>query len=93
MNYVFVNKAEPKTKSVSRSNSASKSRELEQYEKQYLSRLENEPAKVQTKKVSKPRKTQAKKSKPQSDLEKYEKKYLARLEKQAQTDADSVDEE
>ena len=40
MNYVFVNKAEPKTKSVSRS--TNKSQQLEQYEKQYLSRLEKD---------------------------------------------------
>nr|AIF17958.1 glycerol uptake facilitator (aqpZ) [uncultured marine thaumarchaeote KM3_79_H05] len=91
MNYIFVNKAEPKTKSVS--SSTSKSKQLEQYEKQYLSRLENEPAKVETKKVSRPRKTRAKKSKPQSDLEKYEKKYLSRLEKQAQGEDVSTDEE
>ena len=70
MNYVFVNKAEPKTKSVSRSRG--KSQDLEQYEKQYLSRLEQEPVKGETKKVSKPRKARAKKSNPQSDLEKYE---------------------
>jgi len=91
MNYVFVNKAEPKTKSASRS--TSKSQDLEQYEKQYLSRLEKEPAKIETKKVSKPRKTRAKKSKSQSDLEKYEKKYLDRLEKQAQEKAVITDEE
>ena len=91
MNYVFVNKAEPKTKNVSRS--TSKSQQLEQYEKQYLSRLEKEPAKIETKKVSKPRKTRAKKSKSQSDLEKYEKKYLDRLEKQAQEKAVITDEE
>ena len=91
MNYVFVNKAEPKTKSVSRS--TSKSQQLEQYEKQYLSRLENEPAKEETKKVSRPRKTLARKSKSQSDLEKYEKRYLARLEKQAQEKVDITDEE
>ena len=91
MNYVFVNKAEPKTKSVSRS--TNKSQQLEQYEKQYLSRLEKEPAKEETKKVSKPRKTRARKSKPDSDLEKYEKRYLARLEKQAQEKVDSTDEE
>ena len=93
MNYVFVNKAEPKTKSVSHSSSASKSHELEQYEKQYLSRLENEPTKEETKKVSKPRKARVKKSKPQSDLEKYEKKYLDSLEKQAQEKAINTDEE
>ena len=92
MNYVFVNKAEPKTKSVSRS-SAGKSQKLEQYEKQYLSRLEKEPAKEETKKVSRPRRVQAKKSKSVSELEKYEKRYLARLEKQSQTNADSTDEE
>ena len=91
MNYVFVNKAEPKTKSVSRS--TNKSQQLEQYEKQYLSRLEKEPAKEETKKVSKSRKTRARKSKPDSDLEKYEKRYLARLEKQAQEKVDSTDEE
>jgi aquaporin-4 len=91
MNYVFVNKAEPKTKSVSRS--TSKSQQLEQYEKQYLSRLENEPVKEETKKVSRPRKTRARKSKSQSDLEKYEKRYLARLEKQAQEKVDITDEE
>ena len=91
MNYVFVNKAEPKTKSVSRS--TNKSQQLEQYEKQYISRLENEPAKEETKKVLRPRKTRARKSKPQSDLEKYEKRYLARLEKQAQGEAVSTDEE
>ena len=91
MNYVFVNKAEPKTKSVSRSRG--KSQDLEQYEKQYLSRLEQEPVKEETKKVSKPRKTRAKKSNPQSDLEKYEKRYLARLEKQAQGENVSTDEE
>ena len=91
MNYVFVNKAEPKTKSVSRS--TNKSQQLEQYEKQYLSRLEKEPAKEETKKVSKPRKTRARKSKPDSDLEKYEKRYLARLEKQAQEKVDITDEE
>ena len=91
MNYVFVNKAEPKTKSVSRSRG--KSQDLEQYEKQYLSRLEQEPVKGETKKVSKPRKARAKKSNPQSDLEKYEKRYLARLEKQAQEKVDITDEE
>ncbi len=91
MNYVFVNKAEPKTKGVSRS--TGKSQQLEQYEKQYLSRLEKEPAKEETKKVSRPRKARAKKSKPQSDLEKYEKRYIARLEKQAQGEAVSTDEE
>ena len=91
MNYVFVNKAEPKTKSVSRS--TNKSQQLEQYEKQYLSRLEKEPAKEETKKVSKPRKTRIRKSKPESDLEKYEKRYLARLEKQAQETSSSTDEE
>ena len=90
MNYVFVNNAEPKTKSVSRSTSKS---QLEQYEKQYLSRLEQEPAKEETKKVTRPRKTRVKKSKSQSDLEKYEKRYLARLEKQAQEEAVSTDEE
>ena len=93
MNYVFVNKDEQKTKSVSRSSSASKSQDLEQYEKQYLSRLEKEPAKEEMKKVSKPRKTRTRKSDPQSDLEKYEKKYLDRLEKQAQEKAVSTDEE
>ena len=91
MNYVFVNNAEPKTKSVSRS--TSKSHDLEQYEKQYLSRLEKEPTKEETKKVSRPRKVRARRSKPQSDLEKYEKKYLARLENQAQQEAVSTDEE
>ena len=91
MNYVFVNNAEPKTKSASRS--TSKSQDLEQYEKQYLSRLEKEPTKEETKKVSRPRKVRARRSKPQSDLEKYEKKYLARLEKQAQQEAVSTDEE
>ena len=93
MNYVFVNKAEPKTKSVSRSSSTGKSQKLEQYEKQYLSRLEKEPAKDETKKVSRPRRVQAKKSKSVSELEKYEKRYLARLEKQSQTNSDSTDEE
>ena len=93
MNYVFVNKAEPKTKSVSRSSSAGKSQKLEQYEKQYLSRLEKEPVKEETKKVSRPRRVQAKKSKSVSELEKYEKRYLARLEKQSQTNSDSTDEE
>ena len=91
MNYVFVNKAEPKTKNVSRS--TSKSQQLEQYEKQYLSRLEKEPAKEEPKKVLRPRKTRARKSKPQSDLEKYEKRYLDRLAKQAQEKVDSIDEE
>ena len=91
MNYVFVNNAEPKTKSVSRS--TSKSQDLEQYEKQYLSRLETEPAKVENKRVSRPRKARAKKSNPQSDLEKYEKRYLARLEKQAQENVTSTNEE
>ena len=90
MNYVFVNNAEPKTKNVSRSTSKS---QLEQYEKQYLSRLEQEPAKEETKKVTRPRKTRVKKSKSQSDLEKYEKRYLARLEKQAQGEGASTDEE
>ena len=93
MNYVFVNKDEQKTKNVSRSSSASKSQDLEQYEKQYLSRLEKEPAKEEMKKVSKPRKTRTRKSGSQSDLEKYEKKYLDRLEKQAQEKAVSTDEE
>jgi len=93
MNYVFVNKDEQKTKSVSRSSSANKSQDLEQYEKQYLSRLEKEPAKEEMKKVSKPRKTRTRKSGSQSDLEKYEKKYLDRLEKQAQEKAVSTDEE
>ena len=58
-----------------------------------LARLEKEPAKEETKKVSRPRKARAKKSKPQSDLEKYEKRYIARLEKQAQGEAVSTDEE
>ena len=93
MNYVFVNKAEPKTKSVSRSSSTGKSQKLEQYEKQYLSRLEKEPAKEETKKVSRPSKVQSKKPKSASELEKYEKRYLDRLEKQSQTNADSTDEE
>jgi len=93
MNYVFVNKAEPKTKSVSRSSSTGKSQKLEQYEKQYLSRLEKEPSKEETKKVSRPRRVQAKKSKSVSELEKYEKRYLARLENQSQTNSDSTDEE
>jgi len=93
MNYVFVNKAEPKTKSVSRSSSAGKSQKLEQYEKQYLSRLEKEPAKEETKEVTRPRRVQSKKSESVSELEKYEKRYLARLEKQSQTKADSTDEE
>ena len=93
MNYVFVNKAEPKTKSVSRSSSTGKSQKLEQYEKQYLSRLEKEPAKEETKKVSRPSKVQSKKPKSASELEKYEKRYLARLEKQSQTNSDSTDEE
>ena len=91
MNYVFVNNAEPKTKSASRS--TGKSQQLEQYEKQYLSRLEQEPVKEETKKVSRPRKARAKKSNPQSDLEKYEKRYLARLEKQAQENVTSTNEE
>ena len=91
MNYVFVNNDESKTKTASRSRN--KSQKLEQYEKEYLSRLEKEPAKEETKKVSKSRKTRARKSKPDSDLEKYEKRYLARLEKQAQEKVDSTDEE
>ena len=91
MNYVFVNNDESKTKTASRSRN--KSQKLEQYEKEYLSRLEKEPAKEETKKVSKPRKTRIRKSKPESDLEKYEKRYLARLEKQAQEKVDSTDEE
>jgi len=69
MIYVFVNKAEPKTKSVSRSGSAGKSQKLEQYEKQYLSRLEKEPVKEETKKVSRPRRVQSKKPKSASELE------------------------
>jgi len=85
MNYVFVNNAEPKTKSVSRSSSTGKSQKLEQYEKQYLSRLEKEPTKEETKKVSSPRRVQSKKPKSASELEKYEKRYLDRLEKQSQT--------
>jgi aquaporin-4 len=93
MNYVFVNNAEPKTKSVSRSSSTGKSQKLEQYEKQYLSRLEKEPAKEETKEVSRPRRVQSKKSESVSELEKYEKRYLARLEKQSQTNVDSTDEE
>jgi aquaporin-4 len=93
MNYVFVNKAEPETKSVSRSSSAGKSQKLEQYEKQYLSRLEKEPAKEETKKVSSSRRVQSKKPKSASELEKYEKRYLDRLEKQSQTNVDSTDEE
>ena len=91
MNYVFVNNDESKTKTASRSRN--KSQKLEQYEKEYLSRLEKEPAKEETKKVSKPRKTRIRKSKPESDLEKYEKRYLARLEKQAQETSSSTDEE
>ena len=91
--FVFVNKAEPKTKSVLRSSSAGKSQKLEQYEKQYLSRLEKEPVKEETKKASIPRSVQSKKPKSASELEKYEKRYLARLEKQSQTNADSTDEE
>ena len=55
--------------------------------------LENEPERKVEKKVSKPRKTRVRKSKPQSDLEKYEKRYLARLEKQAQEKVDISDEE
>ena len=90
MNYVFVNNDESKTKTASRSRN--KSQKLEQYEKEYLSRLEKEPAKEETKKVSKPRKTRIRKSKPESDLEKYEKRYLARLEKQAQETSSSTDE-
>ena len=93
MNYVFVNKAEPETKSVSRSSSAGKSQKLEQYEKQYLSRLEKEPTKEETKKVSSPRRVQSKKPKSASELEKYEKIYLDRLEKQSQTNVGSTDEE
>ena len=93
MNYVFVNNAEPKTKSVSRSSSAGKSQKLEQYEKQYLSRLDEEPSKEETKKVSRPRKVQSKKSQSVSELEKYEKRYLDRLEKQAQEKVVSTDEE
>ena len=93
MNYVFVNKAEPKTKNRPQSSSGSKLQELEQYEKQYLSRLEKEPAKEETEEVSRPRKVQSKKSKSVSELEKYEKRYLARLEKQSQTKVDSTDEE
>ena len=91
MNYVFVNNDESKTKTASRSRN--KSQKLEQYEKEYLSRLEKEPAKEETKKVSKPRKTRIRKSKPESDLEKYEKRYLARLEKQAQETSSGTDEE
>ena len=91
MNYVFVNNDESKTKTASRSRN--KSQKLEQYEKEYLSRLENEPERKVEKKISKPRKTRAKKSKSESDLEKYEKKYLARLEKQAQETPSSTDEE
>ena len=75
------------------SNSGSKLQELEQYEKQYLSRLEKEPIREETKKPSRPRKVRAKKSNPQSELEKYEKRYLARIEKQAQEKVDSTDEE
>ena len=93
MNYVFVNKAEPETKSVSRSSSAGKSQKLERYEKQYLSRLEEEPAKEETKKISTSRRVQSKKPKSASELEKYEKRYLDRLEKQSQTNVDSTDEE
>jgi len=93
MNYVFVNNAEPKTKSVSRSSSAGKSQKLEQYEKQYLSRLDEEPSKEETKKVSRPRRVQSKKSQSVSELEKYEKRYLDRLEKQAQEKVVSTDEE
>jgi len=93
MNYVFVNKAEPKTKNRPQSSSGSKLQELEQYEKQYLSSLGKKPAKEETKKVSRPRKIQSKKSKSVSELEKYEKRYLARLEKQSQTKVDSTDEE
>ena len=91
MNYVFVNKAEPETKSWTLSSSVSKSHELEKYEKQYLSRLEEEPAKEEMKEVSRPRIVQSKKSKSVLELEKYEKRYLARLEKQSQTNADSTD--
>jgi len=93
MNYVFVNKAEPKTKNRPQSSSGSKLQELEQYEKQYLSRLEKEPVEQESKKVSIPRKVQSKKSKSVSELEKYEKRYLSRLEKQSQTNVDSTDEE
>jgi len=43
MNYVFVNKAEPETKSGSRSSSVSKSKsDLKKYEKKYLVRLEKQ---------------------------------------------------
>ena len=73
--------------------SVRKLRTLEQYEKQYLSRLEKEPVEQESKKVSIPRKVQSKKSKSVSELEKYEKRYLDRLEKQSQTRADSTDEE
>ena len=45
MNYVFVNNAEPKTKSVSRSSSGGKSQKLEQYEKRYLSRIRKRTSK------------------------------------------------
>ena len=93
MNYVFVNKAEPKTKSVSRSSSTGKSQKLEQYEKQYLSRLDEEPSKEETKEVTRPRRVQSKKSQSVSELEKYEKRYLDRLEKQAQEKVVSTDEE
>ena len=93
MNYVFVNKAESETKTESLDDSARKSDTLEQYEKQYLSRLEKEPATQKRKKISRPRKAQSKKSKSMSELEKYEKRYLARLEKQSQTNSDSTDEE
>ena len=93
MNYVFVNKAEPKTKNRPQSSSGSKLQELEQYEKQYLSKLEKEPIREETKKPSRPRKVRAKKSNPQSELEKYEKKYLAGIERQAQEKVDSADEE
>ena len=42
MNYVFVNKAEPKTKNRPQSSSGSKLQELEKYEKRYLTRLEKQ---------------------------------------------------
>ena len=63
MNYVFVNKAEPETKSRTPSSPVSKPHELEQYEKQYLDRLKKEPVEQKRKKVSRSSKTQSKKSK------------------------------
>jgi len=61
MNYVFLNNAKPETKSRPHTNTVGKSHDLEQYEKQYLAKLEKEPVKQKSKRVSRLRKARSKK--------------------------------